>query len=199
MTAVKFYVLALDVDESDFSLFEPVGIPARTDSIKCIACGASLSNLQRCPPHHYRLTGGVPGDLITDRLVAAVSQRFCEALVHTDLSGLEGPDSLVQLNNSRIIYRMMTPRCTYTQIDIDRSGAVIDEFWGCQKCQAMSLERIDRLVIREDTWTGEDIFMTGSLFSEIVVSQRFVDFVMTNELTNFLFIDQLDFHFDYTN
>ena len=38
-----------------------------------------------------------------------------------------------------------------------------------------------------DTWSGEDIFFPTGLSGAIVVSQRFVDFVNSNKLTNINF------------
>ena len=53
--------------------------------------------------------------------------------------------------------------------------------------------KIDRIVVNEKTWQGQDIFKCGNLFSVVLVTQRFVDFVSENRFTNFRFIHQSDY------
>ena len=92
---------------------------------------------------------------------------------------------------------MGTPVSTRTLLDEAASGIVIGNVGGCDKCRAMSINKIDRVVLRERSWRGQDIFYLGSLRGIILVTHRFVDFVETNQFKNFQFVDQEDIHWDY--
>ena len=92
---------------------------------------------------------------------------------------------------------MATPVCTRTLLDEAASGVVIDRVRGCVNCRVMALQAIKRVVIREETWSGWDAFTCGNLFSEILVSERFVNLIADFELEGFSFVPQDEFHFDY--
>ncbi|WP_425267217.1 imm11 family protein [Aeoliella straminimaris] len=195
---MHFYILSLATAKSTYAEFELVDRPQRAEPPKCVACGARLSNLRRLPPHRYRLKhGNHPGDLLTDGMDIAVSTRFVESYSVSGLSGLEFSDTTIELCNTALAYYMASPVCTYTLLDESASGIAINNFRGCDKCRAMSIKSIDRVVLREETWLGEDIFRTANLFGEILTSQRFVDFVYSNKFTNFQFIGQQDYHVDF--
>lgn len=194
---MHFHVLSLATANSPYPEFELIGKPERTEPPKCEVCGARLASLRRLPPHRYRLKyGDHPGDLLTDGMVIAVSSRFVESFRASDLSGLEFSDAAIELADTELAYFMAFPTCTYTLLDESASGVVVDEVVGCDRCRVISIKKMDRIVLREETWTGEDVFKTGNLFGEILTSQRFVDFVRSNEFTNFQFIDQQEYHWD---
>ena len=48
----------------------------------------------------------------------------------------------------------------------------------------MTVKKMDRVAIREDTWDGADVFQCGTLMNLTVVTQSFVDFVREREFTN---------------
>lgn len=195
---MHFYVLTLATLNPSYAEFELVNKPERVEPPKCDACGARLSNLRELPPHRYRLKyGTTPGDLLSDGMELAVSSRFVDSFRDSNLTGLEFSDAPIELAGSELEYYIATPKCTYTLLDETASGVVFDELVGCDKCRVIAIEKIDRIVIREETWMGEDVFMMGNLFGRIVLSKRFVDFVRSNEFTNFEFIDQQDYHVDY--
>jgi hypothetical protein len=194
---MQFFVLSLATATSTYAEMELIGKPERAEPPTCNVCGARLCNLLRLPPHRYRLKHGTPGDLLTDGLFAAMSLNFVESYRQSNLKGLEFSESPLEIVNSDLTFFMASPCCTYTHLDETASGVVINSFRGCDKCRAMSMKRIERLVINEATWTGEDVFMTGNLFGSILASQRFVDFVETNNFSNFQFIAQKDYHFDF--
>ena len=74
---------------------------------------------------------------------------------------------------------------------------MIDRVRGCENCRVMALHAIKRIVIREETWSGWDVFTCGNLFSEILVSERFVNLIADFDLEGFSFIPQDQFQFDY--
>jgi hypothetical protein len=179
--------------------FEAVGEVERAEPPHCEVCGWRLGLLRRLPPYDYKMTSKHVADLVTDGGVFAVSPQFEEQFVSAGLKGLEFSQSPVHLTNSSAVIYIAQPAYTYTLIDTEASGAVVREFVGCKACGSAAYNKIDRIVIREDTWTGEDVFTLSSLKGVVLVTQRFVDFVNANQFSGFSFKHQDDFHFDYTS
>lgn len=187
---MQLYVLSLKLAAtSSYGALALVRKPQLADPPRCDGCGADLSPRRTLPPHRYLIKYGDPGDLLTDVMITAFSSRFMKAYKESDLVGLEFDDKL-ELKNSKLDYRMAWPVCTYALMDESASGVVINNVRGCDKCRVMSIKKIDRIVLKENTWGGEDIFRSGNLFGLILVSQRFVDCVRSNGFTNFQFIRQ---------
>lgn len=195
---MRFYILSLAFGTSPYAEFELLNKPERSDPPRCEDCGEKLSPLVRMPPYKYKWKKGVAGDLLTDGMVFAVSERFRTCFEASELTGLTFAEEPVELKGSTANYYMAFPQVIRTLLDEAASGVVINNLRGCEKCRVMSLVKLDRVVIREETWPGYDIFMMGNLFSDIVLTQRFVDFVNDNSFTNFQFIDQDEFEIDYS-
>lgn len=195
---MRFYILSLAFGTSPYAEFELLNKPERSDPPQCEDCGEKLSPLVRMPPYKYKWKKGVAGDLLTDGLVFAVSERFRISFEESELTGLTFAEEPIELKGSAANYYMAFPKATRTLLDESASRVVINNLRGCEKCRIMSLVKLERVVIREETWPGCDIFMMGNLFSEIVLTQRFVDFVTANSFTNFQFIDEDDFQIDYS-
>ena len=196
---MQFYVLWLGTTDSPYSEFKLANRPERSDPPKCPNCGTDLAGRIPLPPHRYRfIRRDEPGDLLTDMLDFAVSKRFARAFNESGLSGLSFSDAPVELLGSQLEYYMAFPECTLTLLDEIASGIVIKNVRGCDKCRVLSSRKVGRIVINEETWQGEDVFMCGNLFSVILVTQRFVDFVAENQFTNFYFIQQSQYHEDFT-
>ena len=195
---MRFYELSLTDGESPYAEFELLNKPERSDPPQCEDCGTKLTSLVRMPPYRYKWKKGVAGDLLTDGMVFAVSERFRICFEASELTGLTFAEEPVELKGSTANYYMAFPQVTRTLLDEAASGVVINNLRGCEKCRVMSITKLDRVVIREETWPGCDVFMMGNLFSEIVLTQRFIDFVSSNSFTNFQFIDQDDLQIDYS-
>lgn len=195
---MKFYTLSLEVGTTAYAEFKLQNKPNRSDPPKCEDCGEELSQLLRMPPHKYRWKKGVAGDLLSDGMVFALSERFRTCFKESELTGLSFSEESIELKGSDSNYYMAHPQVTRTLLDEASSGVVINNLRGCEKCRVMSITKIERIVINEETWPGCDIFFMGNLFSEIVLTQRFVDFVTSNNFTNFQFVDQDEFQFDYS-
>jgi hypothetical protein len=116
----------------------------------------------------------------------------------SELTGLTFSESPIELNGGSSEYFLAFPACTYTHLDEAASGAVVEKVVGCNKCRVLATRKVDRIVIKEETWEGQDVFLFGGIGGVILVTQRFVDFVHDNGFTNFQFIDQDDYHFDNT-
>jgi len=194
-----FYVLSLGITNSPYSEFRLAGKPQRSDPPRCGCCGTRLAPLLRLPPYRYRfIRRDQPGDLLTDMMVFAVSERFAEAFNRSSLSGLTFSDGCVELLGSDLKYHMAFPECTTTLLDEAASGVVVDKVRGCEKCRVIAITKLDQVVIREDTWMQQDVFMCGNLFSIVLVTQRFVDFVLKYQFTNFHFVRQSGYQIDYS-
>jgi uncharacterized protein DUF1629 len=178
---------------------DPVGKITRIESPRCDVCGERLGLLRRIPPYKYKLVSGPSADVITDGGVFAVSPRFKAFFLSSDLKGLEYSEDPINLMKTSATYFMAHPAYTQTLIDTEASGAVIQRRVGCDKCGAAGYHKIDRIVIREDTWAGEDVFTLSSLSGVVLTTQRFVDFVNTNQFTGFSFLHQDEYHYDYSS
>lgn len=194
---MHFYILSLRTAKSPFAEMKLSGKPSRIEPPTCPDCGVRLSSLVRLPPHRYQLVGGTPGDFLADGMVLAFSARFVKAYRDSGLTGLDLSERAIELAATDTQYFLGYPLCTRSLLDEAASGVVIDELRGCDRCRVMSMRRIERVVIREDTWEGQDIFKSGNLFNVDLLTQRFVDFVRENEFTNFQFIDQDAFNEDF--
>lgn len=196
---MTFYMLEIAISAiSPFAEFAPVGKVHRTDPPRCDGCGEELGSLIRIPPHRYRLKGRNVGDLLTDGSVFAVSKRFKVAYTASSLTGLGFSDDSIELTNSDLLYYMGQPAHTRTLIDEQASGELIDTVYGCDKCRVNSRMKLERIVIKQDTWAGEDVFKLGSLLGLTLVTQRFVDFVKDHDFTNFVFIHQNEYNEDFS-
>lgn len=195
---MKFSILSLALGTSSYAEFELLNKPERSDPPRCEDCGTKLSPLVRMPPYKYKWKKGVAGDLLTDGMVFAVSERFRIHFEESELTGLTFSEEPIELKGSAANYYMAFPQVTRTLLDEAASGVVINNLRGCEKCRVMSIVKLDRVVIREETWPESDIFMMGNLFSEIVLTQRFLDFVTSSSFTNFHFTDQDDFQIEYS-
>lgn len=194
-----FELNLLNRGESDASYLDAAGEISRAEPPSCPDCGLRLGRLKRIPPFKYKVIGKNLCDLISEGGSFAVSPRFKDAFIGSPLRGLEFWDEPLKLTNSKAVYYMAQPAYTRTLIDVEASGAVIRKMLGCDRCGVASYKKIDRIVVKEESWQGEDVFFLSSLSGPVLVTQHFVDFVEANGFTNFSFIHQDDYHYDYSH
>lgn len=163
----------------------------------CKHCGTGLRSREILPPFRYVLLGKRPGDFLTDGLRPFFSERFVKRYTQSDLTGLTFAEEPLVLGGIPTNYRLGVPAATTTRLHETASGVVVDDLRGCDTCRVMAIHRMDRLVVDEETWDGQDIFTMGNLFNVIVVSDRFFDFVQAEHCTNFLCTHQDAFCFDF--
>lgn len=60
-----------------------------------------------------------------------------------------------------------------------------------------NLLRQSRIVIREETWDGEDIFIARGAPGVHLVSERFKSFCETHQILNVKLVDALDYSVDW--
>jgi len=141
-----------------------------------------------------------PGDqiLISDKL----KKLFAEA----GLSGFERLDP-VKIVRAKRRKRGAGDPPEYWLASIKRSGAAIDEAASglvreeaptCAECRAGGIiKRARRIVLKANTWSGEDVFVARGLPGTILVSGRFKRLCEDNDLGNCSLIAAEDFGFDH--
>jgi len=151
----------------------------------CSACGRHDRKMIWLPPFHVELEcwDSEFGDLALaageDMLV---SERFKRLYEHWGLTGLGGfePVKVVRIKRHK---RFKADPPPYFHVRVGRTRAAIDQkrscfVWAepdkvCPVCRAGGgIRRWKRIVIEEDTWAGEDIFIPRGL-SVFVTSGRF--------------------------
>jgi len=144
------------------------------------------------------------GDLFTDKMVLTVSQGFREAAVAAQLKGLSFWDDHLEVYRSGSAlfsqaptYHVVHRNYSFTRIDPSGSGLVVQELVGCEHCNVMTRARVERLVIDELTWNGDDIFWPTGLYGACVVTSRFVEVVAQGSFANFTFIHQDEYVEDW--
>lgn len=187
---MQFYILSLKSSASSYASLNLVGSAQLEGAPTCPDCGTELGLSKTLPPYRYLLKGKKIGDLHTDGLDIAVSNRFCERYKQSGLTGVHFSNDEIHSKNIPSGYRMAFPEVTLTKLYESASGLDIDEVYGCSRCRVVSRNRLERIVIDEKTLEGWDMFTCGNLFGRIIVTERFVNFIGENELTNFQFISQ---------
>jgi hypothetical protein len=129
-----------------------VGHVERVEPPHFETCGWRLGLLKRIPPYKYRMTSKHVTDIVTDGLVFAVSPRFKELCPIAGLTGPEFSQAPITLTNSSAELYKADPAYTCTLIDTEASGAIAQKFVGCAACGSAAYNKVDRIVIREDTW-----------------------------------------------
>lgn len=193
----QFYILSKSYGESDFAYLDNEEAGTELPPSVCPECGEELALSPDGPEATYSIKGNKRGDLISDGISIALSARCVKGYLKSGLIGLDIRQAPLRLTNSNAEFFLATPKATCTRLDELSSGVVIHAIRGCPRCRVISIDKIDRAVIDIKTWGGEDIFCCGNLFSAIIASDRFVEFVTVNKFTNFTFIKSNDFCFDY--
>ncbi|MEZ6133439.1 MAG: hypothetical protein R3C53_00880 [Pirellulaceae bacterium] len=194
----QFYVLSRDYSKSSFAYLQSEDFLEQIPPSKCPICGEELTPAAENPNSLFTVRRHIYGDLISDGSSIAVSPQFIAKYQASSLVGLDFAATPLRLSNCDREYFLAIPAATCTLLDEIKSGVVINQMRGCDCCRVSAIDKIDQLVINTATWKGDDIFCSGNLFSEIIVTQAFCDFIAKHDLSNFQFIPSSKFSFDYT-
>jgi len=206
---VKFYSLNTNPDgDAETCVREEEGYH-HGDAARCKICGAPTSMLAWLPPFraNLELFGRVFGDLAflgasTDFLV---SQKFRQAYYQAGLTGLIGfdPVEVLKVKSRRkhlpqppMYFRVQAHYGT-TALDLPASGMEWLERPTCDYCQVATIVRWKRLVVKDGTWSGEDIFRPRGMSGETMVSQRFKDACEQHRITNAYFTPAEESGYDF--
>jgi len=216
---VSFYVLdnpkTQKQEEHGLAITDFISVdPVNTGSAPlCPMCHQPIGMLPWLPPYRAELEfwGSEAGDIAFgsgNELV--VSERFRQLYLNAGLVGLSGFDR-VEVVRTRSYGRKkrIKPAGDYYVVRIARGRGAIDQRASelvreggpiCEECREGGIggivKRVKRIVLEENTWSGEDIFYPRGL-SIIMTSERYRDFHMQNKINNGLLVEAPQFSFDY--
>jgi hypothetical protein len=210
---MQFFVLDYTVcGESPYETqFLDVDTSETGEGPNCPACGGIIGSLVWLPPLKAELLLGGrafgdiafgPGDdfLISERLKAIVEEHL--------VTGFEGfdPVEIVRVSRRRRSARKIEPpgyyrvtvRRTEAAIDQARSGVEWAEPPTCPFCrEGDDLQRWQRVVLEEGTWSGEDIFQARGLPATYIASERFKTICEEYKIKNALFYPAEEYGYDF--
>jgi len=213
--AMKFYVLeSPDLGEeqeprlavTDFVPEDPVN---RGDPQLCPVCQKPIGMLPWLPPYRVELEfwGREPGDIAFFGGELLISHRFQHLWKQARLVGLSGFERAeVVKTKSYGKKKGIKPLGDYYMVRIARSRAAVDDEaselvrpqgLACQECRRGDPERAKRIVIEENTWSGEDIFYARGLPGRIMTSERYRGFHIENKINNGILIEASEYDFDW--
>jgi hypothetical protein len=194
----RFFVLEADVwgpHDTQFDTREPDNIG---DAPHCPQCGGTIGMLTWLPPYRVALElyGQGPGDFADGPggNSVLISERVVEAFRAEGLTGLLGfhPVEVVGVRGKRkkakaaVVprYFVVTPCLGRGAVDEARSHLRREKPVACPECRSTGVDSIHGFVLEPGTWQGEDVFRPRGLQGDIVVSERFAQFVQKHGLTN---------------
>jgi len=165
----------------------------------CPKCGARIGFDYWVEPRKVILSRPKYGDF-TSGITLLVSEHVKEAYEKSSLEGIKNfiPVEVCKVRHIRKDpplppkYYSLELGYSFARVDLKKSviqGKRDGRF--CRLCNPLSstMDRIDGLYINDRNWGGEDIFHLHELGCSVYVSQRFVDFCLMNEFTNFLYVN----------
>jgi hypothetical protein len=210
-TSPRFFVLTEGIHGSrydvDVEKAEPIN---RGEAPRCPRCGSFVGLLRWLPPYRVelKLYGEELGDFIKNSAYGLlISERVAEAFRAEGLTGLEGfhPVEVLRVRSKkkRAGKALTVPR--YCVVFPCYGRAVVDPVLNrvrirktptCTECRSAGVDAINGFVLEPGTWGGEDIFRPRGLPGDIVVSERFKDFVERHGWTNMVLTPTEQFVWD---
>jgi hypothetical protein len=197
---MQFYALNTHPDGEAETYVEKPDDCNRGDATSCPVCGRPVSMLTWLPP--FRVTLKLYGKVFGDFAFMAggndflVSQKFREVYHSLGLTGLLGFD-LVEVIGIKSGRKRRQPPPTYFRVDVTYGQTALDmaasgfewlETPTCPLCRTATIMRWKRLILEQETWTGEDAFRPRGMSGEIMVSERFKYACEQNGITNAFFM-----------
>ena len=181
--------------DTDVETVDPVNLG---DAPRCPRCGTFIGLLKWLPPYRVRLElhGQELGDFLKQSSYDLLfSERFTEAFRAEGLTGLEGfhPVEVVRVRSrkKRAARSLTVPRYRVTfpcwgqgAVDLVLNRVRTLRTPTCPECRTGGINAINGFVLEPGTWGGEDIFRPRGMPGELVVSERFKDFVERHGWTN---------------
>lgn len=174
----------------------------------CSRCGQYVGMLTWLPPYICDLdcwgreygdfAFGVCGDVL-------VSERLRALYLDANLVGVSSFDAVVVRRAIRhrrargAIPKYYKIKIAWTDAVVDRveSGEVWQDLPTCTLCHGnANLLRYERIQFVRGTWTGEDVFALRRCHVPVLVSQRFRDLCVQNDVTNVSFIAADQYWYD---
>jgi hypothetical protein len=140
------------------------------EAVRCPECNRFLTMLRWLPPYRVELErwGREYGDFASIGQDMIVSERLVLAFQDSGLHGLSSfePLEVVKVidharRSTQPLPRYFTATVTLSPTTVDQhaSGYIwVDKSKVCPACLSDRLKRFARIVIKEETWNGDDIF-----------------------------------------
>ena len=203
----RFFVLTRDFHGPHDTDAERSDDTETGDTPLCPKCGGGIGMRQWLPP--FRLEVAVYGKEGAGDFVECtgakllVSERMADAIRSEGLTGLQGfhPVEVVKMNARA--KRLGIPKYLFVEATFGR--AAVDEARSrlrrgepieCAECRHTNVGGIYGFRIELGTWDGLDVFRPRGLQSDVVVSERFADFVRRHGFTNIKLIPTEQFVWD---
>ncbi|NMC34789.1 MAG: hypothetical protein GYA36_20390 [Veillonellaceae bacterium] len=183
--------------------FSEAGNPNRGPAPTCPRCGRFLGMLTWLPPYRVEIKpwGRHWGDVARMGNDLIVSERFRKAFVEESLKGIEKFDPVEVVKVDRRWGKPKEPMPRYFKATVARNSATIDynasgyewrdESQICPECIYGSLnpnlKRYKRLVVKQETWNGDDVFFPRGA-ARVMVSERFRSMFHDHKLLGAVFI-----------
>lgn len=194
----------------DVDTVEPVNLG---DAPRCPECGTFIGMLTWLPP--YRVELELHGEELGDFIMHSpyeplISERFAEAFRSEGLTGLEGfhPVEVLRVKCMRKRPRRPLTVPRYYVVSTCAGRAAVDLVLNrvrtlrtptCPECRTGGINAINGFVLEPDTWSGEDIFRPRGMPGELVVTERFKDFVERHGFTNVVLTPTEQYVWDPSN
>lgn len=205
----RFFVLEADVwgpHDTRFDTVEPDNLGAPPP---CPKCGRTIGMLTWLPPYRVELElyGRGLGDFVEGHgHEVLVSERMAKAFRAEGLTGLLG-FQLVEVVRVRRKskgpklspvprYCVAVPCLGRGAVDEARSHLRRDKPVTCPECRSTGVDTIHGFTLESGSWQGEDVFRPRGLQGDIVVSERFAEFVKRHGFTNMKLIPTEEYVWD---
>lgn len=213
---MRFYVLerkpTKQKESSRTDVMQEVGFSV-DEAPRCRACARFIGMLKWLPP--YRVEIDTWGDHFGDCAFGGgcewflVSDRFRTLCAQSGITGLSGfyPVEAAKITRHNKKLRGTPPQ--YFKVDVVRSQTAVDPAasgfeWSegttlCPVClfpKEGVIKRWRGIVVRSETWQGEDIFVPRG-GGELVTTSRFKELCELNEVKNAVFVPAESYSHDY--
>jgi len=206
----RFFVLEADVwgpRDTQFHMLDPDNVG---DAPQCPQCGTTIGMLTWLAPYRVdlELFGQEPGDFARGPggNSVLISERMAEAFRSEGLTGLQGfhPAEIIRVRGRRKQsktaiqphYVVVTPCLGRGAVDELHSRLRRNKPVTCPGCRSTGVDSIHGFTLEPGTWQGEDVFRPRGLQGDIVVSERFAEFVKRHGLTNMKLIPTGEYVWD---
>ena len=205
----RFFILEAEVWGPHDTQCDTVGTKNTESAPRCPRCGDPIGMRTWLPPYRVELElyGQGLGDFVDGPCNdVLISERMAEAFRDEGLTGLFGfhPVEVVGVRRKRKgpkpgavpRYVVVSPCFGRAAVDEGRSHFRIEKPMTCSECRYTSLDTIHGFVLEPGTWQGEDVFRPRGLQGDIVVSERFTEFVKRHGFTNMKLIPTEEYVWD---
>jgi hypothetical protein len=200
VTIYPFYVLVHRLEGDADTEYLTSEDANRGGGAFCDVCGLAVGSREWLPPFKVELEswGNRYGDFVFGTSADfLVSPRFKDIYDNERLKGLSG---FQPVEIERVVRHKKLPGMppAYLRVHVARSETAVDPVasgveWKddpvCPRCLiGRELKRRRRIVIDEQTWTGDDFFFARGLHEEFIASRRFKEVCEANGVTNAVFV-----------